>query len=180
MFNFFFVCFLVGVLLTAISFIFGHLFEIFGVDGLDLDFDIFGIDLYLPLSPILYLMFLTIFGGMGMILMKSEYSVPMIFIILISFIIGLISAFCVYHFIIKPLKKAQNTSAADEEELIGLEATVTEIITSNSFGEITYTIHGNSYKAPAKATTEVTIKAGHKVAICWIKDHVFYVTDINI
>ncbi|BCN32161.1 hypothetical protein [Anaeromicropila herbilytica] len=180
MYQFFLVCFLVGVILTVVSFILGHLFEIFGIDGLDFDLHFFGIDLFLPMSPLVYLLFLVVFGGMGMILINMHMGLSILFISIVSFLIAALIAYFVYHFIIKPLKKAQNTSAADKEELIGIRAAVSETIPANSYGEIKYLIHGNSYVAPAKATTEVEIKAGSNVVICWIKDYVFYVASIDI
>ena len=67
------VCFWVGVSVTVINALLGAFFDIidFGID-FDLDFDLGGLHLdpgnFLPLSPSLLFMFLTIFGGTGMIL----------------------------------------------------------------------------------------------------------------
>ena len=81
---------------------------------------------------------------------------------------------------IRALKKAQNTSAPEEDELIGLAAKVNETILENGFGEITYFIHGNSFVAPAKSVNSIQIKKGCEVSICWIKEHIFYVTPISM
>lgn len=180
MYQFFLVCFLVGVILTVISFVAGHLFEIFGIDGLDFDFHPLGLDFFLPLSPMIYVLFLTVFGGMGLIFLRINNTLSIILILIFSFIIAFLTAFSMYQFILKPLKKAQNTSAADMEELIGIRAVVTEKIKANAYGEISYQIHDNSYVAPAKSTTNEEIKAGSNVVICWIKDYVFYVASIDI
>lgn len=180
MYQFFLVCFLVGVIFTVISFLIGHLFEVFGIDGLDFDLHLLGLEFFLPLSPMLVMLFMTIFGGMGLILMKLTQHIPIILIIFLSFVIAFLASFIVYKCIIKPLRKAQNTSAAEADELIGIRATVSGKIPKNGFGEITYQIRGNSYVAPAKATSEVEIVAGSHVVICWIKDYVFYVANIDI
>lgn len=174
------VFFIVGITLTFISFIFGSLFDFMGIDGIDLDLGSFSIDFFLPLSPSLYLLFATIFGGSGMILMGMEYQLPSILIIFAAFVMGVISMILLNQLVIKPLKRAQNTSIPDAEELIGLQATVTEKIISKGFGEITYVIHGNSFTSPSKSVNEEEIKVGSKVAICWIKDYIFYVSLIDL
>lgn len=172
------VCFFVGLGLALVSFICGHVFSGFGVDGLD--FSAFGMDVSLPLSPIPYILGITVFGGIGWILWKTENPPALVFIILIAAAAGILIAVLFQLFIIKPLKKAENTSAPDAEELIGLLAVVTEKIPAHGFGEITYVIHGNSFAAPAKATTDAELAKGSEVSICWIEDHVFYVAEINI
>lgn len=173
------VCFFAGVGLIVLSFLLGSLLDAFGVEGLDLDFDVFGIDIYIPINPMLYILFAAVFGGVGWILMKSWPTLITILIIIISVAAGtLVSAF-VFFAVIKPLKKAQNTSAPDTEELVGLRATVAEKIIAGGFGEISYVINGNSFMAPAKATNGEEIKVGKDVAICWIKENVFYVVSME-
>lgn len=172
------VCFYVGVGLTFLSLILGQFFDFLGIDGLDLDFDIIGIDLLLPLSPILYVLFATVFGGVGWILMKIGPAFPNPVIIGIAIFFGIAAMVFMWKLVIQPLKNAQNTSAPTMEELVGLEATVRETIQSAGFGEITYVIHGNSFSAPAKSTTREMLARNTKVVICWIEDNVFYVSSI--
>jgi hypothetical protein len=173
------VCFYVGIGLIAISFLFGNLFETLGIDGLDLDFDMFGIDFFLPVSPILYILFSVVFGGVGWILMDSKYALPTILILVIAIGAGIAVSTLLNFLIIKPLKKAQNTSTPNAEDLIGLSAVVTETIIENGFGEISYIINGNSYTSPAKTTNGDMVKTGKEVAICWIEEYIFYVTSMD-
>lgn len=173
------VCFYVGVGLILLSLIFGSVFEAIGIDGFDIDIDLPGVDFFIPVSPILYILFSVVFGGVGWILIESEHIIPKVLIIIIAIAAGLCASSMLHFLVIKPLKKAQNTSAPTAEELVGLRATVTETIIQNGFGEISYTIHGNSYTSPAKTTTGDSIKRGRDVAICWIEDFVFYVTSID-
>lgn len=180
MYQFFFVCFLVGVMLTVIFFLVGHLFEFLGGDGLNFDIHFLGVELFLPFSPSLVMMFLTVFGGCGVLLMKMKHPLSSILILLLSSLIALFIVFLVYRYILKPLKKAQNTSTPESDDLVGLIAVVTESIFQDSYGEISYVINSNSYHAPAKSTNKGEIKAGSRVVICWIKDHVFYVSSIDI
>lgn len=179
MLTFFQVCFFVGIGLIVLSVIFGSFFEAIGIDGLDLDFDVFGVDLYLPVSPVLFILFSTVFGGVGWILIDSSYSLSKLLIIIIAVLSGLLISLMVSLLVIKPLKKAQNTSSPSAEELVGVRATVTETIFEKGFGEISYIINGNSYNSPAKSTNGEEIIKGKDVAICWIENYVFYVTTIE-
>lgn len=172
------VCFFTGIGLIILSFILGNLLEFFGIDGLDLDFDFLGTDLYIPISPVLFLLFSTVFGGIGWIILLTVPDILPVFTIIISIIAGFVVSLMVDRLVIRPLKKAQNTSAPDTEELIGVRAVISEAIAENGFGEIRYVVNGNSYTAPAKSTDGSYIESGKDVAICWIKDYVFYVIRI--
>lgn len=173
------VFFFVGAGLTVLSLIFGSLFDAIGIDGFDLDVDIMGLDLFLPLSPTLLIIFSTIFGGVGWILICLHPGLFKVLIIIIPIVAGIVVSGLIYHLVIKPLKKAQNTSAPNAEELVGIRAVVTETICAGGFGEISYVVKGNSFTSPAKATSGAEIKTGKEVAICWIEEYVFYVASID-
>ena len=167
-------CFIIGVIITVLSFVVGSAFDIAGVDGVDLD--IAGVDISIPVSPVVYLSFLTVFGATGMILLKTS-DLSNAIVILISVVLGTLVSTVLYKGIVQPLKRAQNTSAPDREELIGLLAEVNETILPGRFGEIKYTIHGNSFTSPAKCVNEeLKLKNGTKVKICIIKEDVYYVS----
>ncbi|NLK27950.1 MAG: hypothetical protein GX306_06360 [Clostridiales bacterium] len=168
------VCFFTGLGLIVLSFVLGSIMDASGFDGLDLDFEILSMDLFLPINPTLIMLFSTVFGGVGWLLLLSVPWV-LLFVVLVAGAAAFLTCAFVHFLVIKPLKNAQNTSAPTLEELIGLRAKVTETIIAGGFGEIRYVIHGNSYSAPAKSTSGDEIKAGSEVAICWIKDHVYYV-----
>lgn len=168
------VCFFVGIALIIISLLLGSLFDIAGMDGLNLDFG--GSSLALPVSPIVFVLFTAIFGGIGWLLTDSVPGLLVLFTLLIAIVSGVIICFLVQHFIVTPLKKAQNTSAPEVHDLIGLPAMVSETIMENGFGEIRYVINGNSYTSPSKSIDGRELKAGVNVAICWIEGYVFYVT----
>ena len=59
------VCFFAGIGLTLVSVILGQFFDFLGVGGLDLG-DI-SLDIGLPVRPMVYVLFATVFGGMGLI-----------------------------------------------------------------------------------------------------------------
>lgn len=171
--TFFTSCFLIGVFVTVVSFLVGGLFDLAGMDGLDLD--IGGVDIDIPLSPTVYLGFITVFGATGLILINKT-SLGNIWIILIAAVAGTLCSLFLFKCVIRPLRKAQNTSAAEESELLGLEAYVNERITKGNYGEIRYCIHGNSYTSPAKCIEDdLSLEVNEKVYIRRIEEHVFYV-----
>lgn len=165
------VCFFSGTGLIVISLVFGNLLEFAGIEGLDLE---------LPISPTLFVLFTTIFGGVGWLLTEHFIYIPMSLTILAAVVTGIFICYLMNHLVILPLRKAQNTSTPELDELIGVKAIVTETIGPNGFGEISYVVNGNSYTSPAKATNNNEIKSGKEVAICWIEEHVFYVIGIDI
>ncbi len=173
------VCFFVGIGLMLLSLIFGNIFEIIGIDGLDLDFDI-GLGIFIPISPILLIFFVTVFGGVGWLIWYVFPELSVILIVLFALAAGIAMSTLMNLFVIRPLKKAQNTSTPDLEDLMGLPATVTETILENGFGEISYVINGNSYTSPAKGIHGEAFKAGQEVVICWITDYIFYVSLFDI
>ncbi len=168
------VCFFVGIALIILSLLLGSVFDIAGVDGLNLDFA--GSPLALPISPVVAVLFSTIFGGIGWLLTEYVPGLMWIIDLLIAVVAGVIICYLMQHFIVTPLKKAQNTSTPEAHDLIGLPAAVSETIPANGFGEIRYTINGNSYTSPAKSIDGGELKAGANVAICWIEGYVYYVT----
>lgn len=170
------VCFLVGIGLTLISVILGHVFDIFGMDGLDIG--AISVDVGLPTSPMVYVLWTTVFGGMGMILKRVVPFLPGILICIIAVVVALIIAIGFYRGILIPLRKAQNTSTPEQEELIGVLAKVQESIPEKGYGEITYVVNGNSYTAPAKTTDGHGIAKGTEVSICWVEQYVFYVVEV--
>lgn len=172
------ICFFAGLGLILISFLLGEFFDFIGVDGLDLDG--FDINLIVPLSPTLLILMATVFGGTGLALLKMKVRIHSALIVIIALAVGYSITYLVNRFVVKPLKKAENTSALPQEEMVGCPAVVTERISKNGFGQIKYTMKGNTYTSPAKAVNEEEIPAGTDVSICWIEDHIFYVTHINI
>ncbi|MDO5294544.1 MAG: hypothetical protein Q4F05_17555 [bacterium] len=176
MYGIFKICFCAGLILIILGFLIGQFSNVTGIDGLDLSFGDFSLPL--SFSPSLVFLVMTIFGGIGMLLSNYIKGIPVVLTAAAGLISGIIVAGLIQKFIIRPLKKAENTSAAKEEELIGVLATVSETIPKQGFGEITYVIYGNTYMAPAKSTNGEEISKRSEVSICWIKDHVFYVVKI--
>lgn len=173
------VCFFVGIALIVLSLIFGSVLDAFGLEGLDLDIDFLGNSIFIPINTTLFVLFLAVFGGIGWILTDYVIFLPVFLDVFIAVSSGLFVSILVHLLVLAPLKRAQNTSAPDAKELVGLNAMVSETIFKNGFGEIRYVINGNSFVSPAKSTNGEEIKSGKDVAICWIEDYVFYVANME-
>lgn len=172
MLSLFKICFYTGALLTFVMFLFGEVLDVGDFDGFDIDYDIPFLS-FLPLKPNLIILFLTIFGGLGLILYKSNINSLGTFII--SIVAAYISTLAFNSFIIKPLYRAQNTSAVSQKELIGKVAKVKIPIKKEGLGQIVYSVKGNRYTAPAKTLDGQEIEKEEKVIIVSIENNVFYV-----
>lgn len=173
------ICFFMGIGITVLLLAIGKLFHSFDIDGIKLGLHVFGSDIFLPISPILCIIFTTVFGGVGWILVDYYSSLALVIIIMIAIIAGSLISSLVFYIVIKPIKKVKNISSFDAKDLVGIRAIVTDTIVTGGFGEIRYIIKGSSFSSPAKATNGALIRTGKDVAICWIEECVFYVASID-
>ena len=133
---------------------------------------------WLPIRPTALICFSTVTGGAGTIFLKLGWENPLMHICSIASGYGLSMLLGVA--LPRKLRRAQNTSAAERYELIGLSAQVTSTILENSFGRISYTVRDNTYSAPARHIDAKRVAQGSLVVICEIKKNVFYVTELSI
>ncbi|WP_347488436.1 hypothetical protein [Desulfoscipio sp. XC116] len=175
-------CFWVGVLFTAVSFMLGQLFDLTEL-GADFDTDpdtnttasAKGETIISPFKPVVIAAFITVFGGVGIIgLHYLEFGAPIA--LTIALISALSTSFLMFRFLLVPLYKAQSTGAVSQKELIGFPATVRLDIKGGGFGRITYSVNNNTYSAPAKSLDNEEILKGSKVAIVDINKNIFMVT----
>lgn len=168
------IIFATGVLYAVVSFLLGQLFDFNHIQlhvHLDGEMPLFGG--ISPIKPITIVTFITVFGGVG--LMISDVGFSNIVSLLISFIAALITSFLMFRLIVIPLYKHQNTSVSSQKDLIGTSATVVSTIFKDGFGEIKYVKNKNTYSAPAKHISNKTIGSGEQVFIVKIEDNIFYV-----
>ena len=167
------ICFLTGTVYTVISFLIGQLFDFIDLDGdVDFDGDVTGVTIS-PLKPIIIVAFTTVFGGIGIISIKA--GLVTILALIIAVCSGLFISFIIYKYIVVPLYKAQNTSAASQVELIGHRAKMKLGTKGDSFGRISYVINDNTYTAPARSLDGKDINKGEDVIIIEIRKNVFFV-----
>lgn len=162
------ICFGVGAGYAVLSFLLG---EIIDIGNFDSHFE-FGTTIS-PLKPSVISAFLTVFGGIGSILIIKGINIFITFSI--ASILGILVAFCFMKFVIIPLNKAQNTSAVEKQKLIGKDAKVTVTIPQGKFGKITYYANGNTYSSPAKSEDGCEIKKYEDVEIICIENNTYFV-----
>lgn len=173
-----------GVLYAVAAFLLGHLGTHGGTEGLDggadgaLDMDgPFPDNLEAlhpsPLKPIVIATFLIVFGGTGMI--GEIYGLGYFAALGLAVALGTAVAWIIFRGVVVPLYRLQNTSAATQDQLIGLEALVTTPIYENGFGTISYRYKDNIYNAPAKSLTGRYIPQGQRTAIVRIEGKAFIV-----
>jgi hypothetical protein len=130
--------------------------------------DVFGLEFHtgeLPfLSPTIIATFLTVFGGIGyMLLHNTNWSaLP---VAGLSLLIALGVSSVVLFLVVIPLQAAQKGTALSAKEMIGLEAKVIISIEALRLGEIVYEQGGTRHSAPAKAIEETVIPQGTQVRI---------------
>lgn len=171
------IAFITGILYAVVSLVLGHLFDAVDVD-MDFDGD-FHIPFFtiLPIKPITIITFITVFGGVG--IMCSNRGIASLFTFLIAIGLSYFISMLVYRLVMIPLYKAQNTSAASQRDLIGIDAIVKSSIMEKGFGQISYVKNGNTYDSPAKHVKGEYIEKGTKVFVVDIKENVYYVEKKN-
>ena len=132
------------------------------------------------LQPKLIAVFLTVLGGMGIILSARFEGVFAGGVILVfSLASGLVVAGLINRLVIIPLHRAQNTSSFDKQAVIGAQARVISIIPQGGYGKIRYTISGSTVTGPAKAEDGGGIKAGADVNIVYTDKGTYFVKEIR-
>ncbi|MBV8879650.1 MAG: NfeD family protein [Planctomycetaceae bacterium] len=106
---------------------------------------------YSPLSPVTIAMFVSTFGGTGILV--KRFVDPRFYIHLpLAAVAGVVVAGIISYIFYKILSTTQSTSHSRPEEAIGLEAEVTVPIPNNGLGEIAYTVRGTRLTNPAQST----------------------------
>lgn len=197
--RFFQISFFTGTLFTIASFALGSIFgsEDGDVDlgtGVDTDFDLdtdtdleldsdgeselenggaFSVARIVALKPSTLSAFATVFGGVGMIAVGKQ--LPMSSAIFWATSLGVLSMLFLTHAIINPLRRAQNTSAVSQANLIGQVAVVQLGMEAERFGQIAYSVNDSKFSAPAKSAKGVPIARGTTVTVVAIVRGVFLV-----
>ncbi len=171
------VCFWLGVVVTVVNAVLGAFFDVmdFGLD-LDFDFDLgdlhFDLGNLLPLTPSLFFLFLTVFGGVGML---GYTRLPLPLLLVLAICGGLLLSGLVNHFIVAPLRRISAKESGEQADFVGLPAQVSERIFENGYGRITFTFDGNIITAPAKTSDGAAMETGAQVVVLEIKDQVYIV-----
>jgi len=151
----------VGVGFIALSLVIGELVEIEGTA-----FSIF--------RPTLIAVFLTVMGGLGMIL-TPRFDDGAGIVLVVSLLSGAVVASIIHFFVMIPLHMAQNTSAFDKSDTIGMAAKVISRVPQGGYGKISYSVSGSVVTSPAKSEDGGEIESGENVEIINIEGNTYFV-----
>jgi membrane protein implicated in regulation of membrane protease activity len=128
-----------------------------------------------PLSPVTIAMFVTSFGGCGMILMKLLNVTQPLVHIPVSMLAGLAVGGLTFAFFYRVFQSTQSSSESRVNDLAGLQAEVTTSIPSEGLGEITYVSRGSRFTAPARSEERLMIATHTPVVIKKVLGNTFFV-----
>lgn len=163
--------FIFCILYVGLMFILGGVFDGLNLDGADLPNDLLANVMHINGTCVMA--FLTVFTGCGMYLSEKDFK--WYYILAISIALGLAISKIINKFIIKPLKKIEESFDMKTENLIGEKAVVTTTIYENSFGRISYVYNGVKMTSPAKEINLKQLEVNTLVCIKKIENQVFYV-----
>lgn len=175
------VCFGVGLLFALVSLVFGHLGHTHFDSGHDAGAhghveagaDIHSMPGFQPVGPTTIATFTTAFGGLGMVLIRSE-SLHRYSGVLAALGALAIAALVAWGFSVV-FRWSQGSSEGRVAEVAGLDATVITPIGPDSVGEIAYVQAGSRYSAPARSEQRAAFGTGATVRITRVVGSQFYV-----
>lgn len=162
-----------GIVLPALSLLLGGL-----TDGLDFDFDLDGLDfgVLLPLRPMCILLFLLIFGGLGLLLygrISPEGS------LVLSSTAGYAAAIALNQFVLRPLKASSGqATAAKASDLVGSTGRVAARIRPGGKGAVQIVTKQGivSYVAQLTDGDETVLEEGQQAQILAVNEQCTVVT----
>lgn len=126
-----------------------------------------------PLSPISIALFVTAFGGIGILLKKMGQ--PAYVHIPAAGFSGLIAGGLAAYAVYKVMKWTTGSSHARPGEEIGGDGEVTLSIPNGGVGEIAFVVRGTRFNNPAKTADGKELPVGVKVKLVRKDEHVYIV-----
>src|SRR4030095_4295393 len=105
-----------------------------------------------PLSPVTICMFITAFGGVGLI-GKQLLQLDLPAHLALAGLSGFVVAGATFFLFNALFKVTQGSSVPGQLEVLGIDAEVTTAIPRDGIGEIAYVLRGSRYTAPARGLT---------------------------
>jgi membrane protein implicated in regulation of membrane protease activity len=116
-----------------------------------------------PLSPVSIALFVTTFGGIGLLLKKFAF--PPVVQLPVSMVSGIVVGGAFSFAFYKIMQMTAGSSHARAGEEIGLEAEVTIPIPNGGLGEIAYVVRGTRFTNPARSADGKELPANVMVKI---------------
>ncbi len=178
----YFVLFAVGVGYAIIAAIMGHLSH-FDLPGLHLDLP-GGHDMHIespfvhdithdvdhpevglsPLSPITIAVFITTFGGVGLIL-NNLTPLPLVLNLFLAAVSGVTLSGVIFLLYTRLLVAAQGSSEIQRGELVGRSGEITAPIPAGGIGEVAMVVRGTRVRSPARSADGSPIPRGTLVEV---------------
>jgi membrane protein implicated in regulation of membrane protease activity len=180
------VCLGVGLLFTLLTLIFGHVLggghhahlggsgghAEAGADSSDTP----GISLF---SPTIITMFVTAFGGYGLVLREIPGLGKPLFSAPLAACGAILTAGVLFYILQKLFRSTQSSSESRISELAGAVGHIITPIPENGVGEIAYVQGGSRYTAPAREESGAPVPNGAAVKIVRIVGTQFYVKSVQ-
>jgi membrane-bound ClpP family serine protease len=162
-------CLAFGVLFTLVTVVLGDLVShaVGGaLDFLSLDY----------LNPTVLAVGITVFGGAGITL--TQYTLlPHLIVLAAALVMAVLMGFVVSRYLVKPMKKTENSTAYSMKGLNGrLGEVITTVPGGNGCGEVLLKVGAGNTNHIAASFDGSAIQAGVRVVVVEVKDGVLYVT----
>ncbi|EGK09577.1 nodulation efficiency protein D [Desmospora sp. 8437] len=162
-------CFLVGILLTALSWIIGDLLEGLteGITG--------GSSMF---HPVVWVGALTAFGAAGLILSKTT-PLEGAFLSLSALGLSVVASVLLYLLVVKPMENAESSVGFRMSDLIGRQGEVITAIPAEGCGELLVWTGGGHTNQIASSLHHHPIPQGARVIIRKVEESVLWVTPVE-
>lgn len=170
MLEFYWVCFIGGVLFALVTIIFGDILGNF-LDGF---FDSLSMDHLDFLQPMVLVGGITILGGSGIMLHHYTHLEPLT-VAVISLAVSVLVSVMVYFSYVKPMRNCENSSGYSMKDLVGKIGEVTIPIPVGGYGEVVIKTGPGLTNQIAANMEQTEIPAGTRVVVGETKEGVLYV-----
>jgi len=130
-------------------------------------------------KPTLLAVFMVVMGGVGLLITHGfaehsffEWNGIVFFTSVVS---ALLVSGLINRLVLIPMRRAQNTSAFNIQDTIGVCAKVISPIPQGGYGKISYNISGSTVTSPAKSDDGNPINTGENVDIIYVENNTYFV-----
>lgn len=164
-----------GVILAFVIVLFGDVLDGM-LDGmLDGVLDFLSLEFGEILNPMILVGGATVFGGAGILLTEYTAMQP-VPIAVCALLLAVFCSLLVYFLYIKPMKKAENSTAFSIRELSGKIGEIITPVPSHGYGEILIRVGAGMTNQIAASFDHEEIASGTRVVVVEVKDNVLYVS----
>ena len=161
--SFYLICFLVGLLLTIASFVFGSHFHLPHALHLPLHFNLTAL-----------LMFLTWFGGAGYVMTHSRSAAAGL-AFTVAAAVGFTGGALMYLFMARVFIANEHPLREEDYEMVGILGHVSSAIRATGTGEVIYTQQGTRRSCGARSEDGRPIERGAEVVVMRYEKGIAYV-----